>query len=94
MNGFELLFSFHGAGPVSFSIYLFSPGPPAAIYSSNMVNAGRVACIFTPFVLSIIAFICLVYIWLGGTNSSNRTFGDVYFLQVRIYGTEHTTNAD
>lgn len=47
-----------------------------------MVNAGRIACIFTPFALSIVAFICIVYLWLGGTISGNRTLGDVYFLQV------------
>lgn len=47
-----------------------------------MVNPGRVACIFTPFVLSLGALVCLVLIFLAGTIHKNDTVDDLYFLKV------------
>lgn len=48
-----------------------------------MVQAGRVACTFTPFVLTLGALICLVLIFLSGTIQRNTTVGDYYFLKVK-----------
>jgi hypothetical protein len=48
-----------------------------------MVNPGRVACIFTPFALSVASLVCLILIFLGGTSERNNTLGSFYFLKVR-----------
>ena len=47
-----------------------------------MVNAGRIACIFTPFVLSIGALATLVLVFLAGEFNHNKTLDDFYFLKV------------
>jgi len=47
-----------------------------------MVNPGRVACIFTPFVLSLGCLVCLVILFLAGTLDRNKTLDDMYFLKV------------
>jgi hypothetical protein len=47
-----------------------------------MVQAGRVACIFTPFALSIAALVCLVLVFLGGMSEHNNTLGSLYFFKV------------
>jgi hypothetical protein len=47
-----------------------------------MVNAGRVACITTPFLLSLGALVCLVLIFLAGTFDHNATVDGLYFLKV------------
>jgi len=48
----------------------------------SMVNPGRVACIFTPFALSVASLVCLILIFLGGTSEHNKTLGSFYFLKV------------
>jgi hypothetical protein len=47
-----------------------------------MVQAGRVACIAAPFLLSIAALVTLVLIFLAGTQEGNSTTGDLYFVKV------------
>jgi hypothetical protein len=47
-----------------------------------MVQAGRVACITAPFLLSIAALVTLVLIFLAGTQEGNSTTGDLYFVKV------------
>jgi len=49
-----------------------------------MVNAGRVACIFTPFVLSLGALVCLVLVFLAGEFKHNKTLDDFYFLKIDL----------
>ncbi len=48
-----------------------------------MVQAGRIACIFTPFALSIATLVCLILIFIGGTAEKNNTLGSFYFFEVR-----------
>jgi hypothetical protein len=47
-----------------------------------MVQAGRVACIFTPFALSIATLVCLILVFLGGMSEHNNTLGNLYFFKV------------
>jgi hypothetical protein len=47
-----------------------------------MVQAGRVACIFTPFALSIATLVCLILVFLGGTSKHNDALGSLYFFKV------------
>lgn len=47
-----------------------------------MVNAGRVACIFTPFALTIAALVCIILVFLAGSMDRNHTLDDMYFLKV------------
>jgi hypothetical protein len=47
-----------------------------------MVQAGRVACIFTPFALSIATLVCFILVFLGGTSEHNNTLGSFYFFKV------------
>lgn len=49
-----------------------------------MGKAGRVACIFTPYVLTIVSLICLIFVGLGCTNSKSSTLNDLYFMQVSL----------
>lgn len=49
-----------------------------------MVNAGRVACITTPFILSLGALVCLVLVFLAGTFDRNKTVDDLYFLKIDL----------
>ncbi|KAJ5095840.1 hypothetical protein NUU61_005196 [Penicillium alfredii] len=49
-----------------------------------MGKAGRVACIFTPYVFTIAALICIIMVGLGCTNSTSNTLNDLYFLRVNI----------
>ncbi|KAK5952603.1 hypothetical protein OHC33_006195 [Knufia fluminis] len=48
-----------------------------------MVNGGRVACIFTPFALTIAALVCLVLVFLGGSFSSS-TVNELYFAKLDL----------
>ena len=47
-----------------------------------MVNAGRVACIFTPFALTIAALVCVILVFLGGAFNGNSTLDDLYYAKV------------
>lgn len=47
-----------------------------------MVNVGRVACIFTPFVLTLASLACVVVFILGGSRERNATLGDLYLAKV------------
>lgn len=49
-----------------------------------MVQAGRVACITAPFLLSIAALVTLVLIFVAGTMENNNTTGDLYFVNVHL----------
>ncbi|RMZ77075.1 hypothetical protein DV737_g4562, partial [Chaetothyriales sp. CBS 132003] len=49
-----------------------------------MVNAGRVACIATPFILSLGALITLVLIFLAGTIDKSDTVDGFYFLKIDL----------
>jgi len=46
-----------------------------------MVNAGRIACISTPFVLSIASLICIILVFLAGTSKNNTSLDNIYFFQ-------------
>ncbi|KAJ5774228.1 Actin cortical patch SUR7/pH-response regulator PalI [Penicillium paradoxum] len=46
-----------------------------------MGKAGRVACIFTPYVLTIISILCIILVGLGSTRSSSDTLNDLYFVR-------------
>jgi hypothetical protein len=47
-----------------------------------MGKAGRVACIFTPYVLTIASLICIIMVGLGCTKSSSDTLNNLYFMRV------------
>jgi hypothetical protein len=47
-----------------------------------MVQAGRLVCIFIPFVLSLASLVCIVLVFLGGTSQHNNTLGGIYFFKV------------
>ncbi|KAJ5574392.1 uncharacterized protein N7459_008819 [Penicillium hispanicum] len=49
-----------------------------------MGKAGRVACIFTPYVLTIAALICIVMVGLGCTKASSSTLDNLYFIRVNL----------
>lgn len=53
---------------------------------TTMVNAGRVACIATPFALTIGALICLILVFLGGSIEKSSTLDSLYFAKVRLLG--------
>ncbi len=54
-----------------------------------MVNAGRVACIFTPFALCLASLVCIILVFLGGWNAHSTTLGNFYFLQVSLPASEY-----
>lgn len=49
-----------------------------------MGKGGRVACIFTPYVLTVVSLICLIFVGLGCTDAKSKTRNDLYFMQVRL----------
>ncbi|KAI9848931.1 MAG: hypothetical protein M1838_000311 [Thelocarpon superellum] len=46
-----------------------------------MGKAGRFACILTPMLLTLASLICILLVGLGGTNQSNNTLNNFYFLK-------------
>ncbi|KAI9810174.1 MAG: hypothetical protein M1827_006620 [Pycnora praestabilis] len=46
-----------------------------------MGKAGRFACIFAPFALTLASLICIVLVGLGGTNKSSTTLANLYFFK-------------
>ncbi|KAJ5551459.1 hypothetical protein N7535_000591 [Penicillium sp. DV-2018c] len=49
-----------------------------------MGKAGRVACIFTPYVLTIASLVCIIFVGLGCTNASSSTLNNLYFLRLDL----------
>jgi hypothetical protein len=47
-----------------------------------MGKAGRVACIFTPYALTIASLICIIMVGLGCTKASSDTLNNLYFIRV------------
>jgi hypothetical protein len=49
-----------------------------------MGKAGRVACIFTPYALTIASLICIILVGLGCTNKDSSTLNDLYFFRADL----------
>lgn len=49
-----------------------------------MGKAGRIACIFTPWALTVASFVCLVLIELGGSNKGSTELNRLYFMQANF----------
>ncbi|GAD94991.1 integral membrane protein [Paecilomyces variotii No. 5] len=49
-----------------------------------MGKAGRIVCIFTPYVLTIASLVCLILVGLGCTNKSSSTLNDLYFFRADL----------
>ena len=47
------------------------------------------ACIATPMALSIASLICLVVVFLGGTNSNDANLRSLYYFKVRTNMSEY-----
>jgi len=47
-----------------------------------MGKAGRIACIFTPYILTIASLICIIIVGLGCTKASDSNLSDLYFVRV------------
>ena len=65
-------------------LYLYSYLLPQYINTSQftMGKAGRIACIFTPYVLTIASLICIIMVGLGCTKASSSTLNNLYFIRV------------
>ncbi|KAL9110511.1 MAG: hypothetical protein Q9227_004869 [Pyrenula ochraceoflavens] len=59
-----------------------------------MGKGGRIACIFTPFILTLASLICLVLVWLGGTNKSSSTLANLYFFKADLTNFTASPNLD
>ncbi|KAJ6187210.1 hypothetical protein N7519_002118 [Penicillium mononematosum] len=49
-----------------------------------MGKAGRVACIFTPYLLTIASLICIIMVGLGCTKASSDTLNNLYFIRLDL----------
>lgn len=49
-----------------------------------MGKGGRIACIFTPYVLTIASAICLVLVGLGCTQKDSTTLTNLHFFRVSL----------
>ncbi|KGO75206.1 Actin cortical patch SUR7/pH-response regulator PalI [Penicillium italicum] len=49
-----------------------------------MGKAGRVACIFTPYVFTIASLICIIMVGLGCTKASSSTLNNLYFIRLDL----------
>lgn len=49
-----------------------------------MGKAGRIACIFTPYVLTIASLICIIMVGLGCTKASDSNLSNLYFIRVSL----------
>lgn len=47
-----------------------------------MGKAGRIACIFTPYALTIGALVSLIFVGLGCTNSDSGTLNNIFYFRV------------
>ena len=51
-----------------------------------MAKAGRIACIFTPFALSIASLICIVLVMSGGLDKKSSILDEMYFFRADLSG--------
>ncbi|PLB45499.1 hypothetical protein P170DRAFT_413762 [Aspergillus steynii IBT 23096] len=49
-----------------------------------MGKAGRIFCIFTPYVLTIASLICIIMVGLGCTNSGSNNLNELYFFRANL----------
>ncbi|KAJ5234823.1 uncharacterized protein N7469_003991 [Penicillium citrinum] len=49
-----------------------------------MGKAGRIACIFTPYILTIASLICIIIVGLGCTKASDSNLSDLYFVRIDL----------
>ncbi|KAL4918960.1 SUR7/PalI family-domain-containing protein [Aspergillus aurantiobrunneus] len=49
-----------------------------------MGKAGRFVCIFTPYVLTIAALVCLIVVGLGSTDNGNNSLRELYFFRADL----------
>ncbi|KXG45158.1 Actin cortical patch SUR7/pH-response regulator PalI [Penicillium griseofulvum] len=49
-----------------------------------MGKAGRIACIFTPYALTIASLICIIMVGLGCTKASSDTLNNLYFIRLDL----------
>lgn len=47
-----------------------------------MGKLGRIVCIATPMVLTVASFICIVVVFLAGSNRNDPTLRGLYFFKV------------
>ncbi|KAJ5256626.1 hypothetical protein N7478_012730 [Penicillium angulare] len=59
-----------------------------------MGKAGRVACIITPYLLTIATLICIIVVALGCTKSSSSTLSNLYFIRVDLRNIDNGTKTD
>jgi hypothetical protein len=55
-----------------------------------MGKAGRIACIFTPFALSVASLICIVLVMSGGLDKKSSTLDQLYFFRTDLSGLYNT----
>ncbi|KAJ5602019.1 hypothetical protein N7510_011553 [Penicillium lagena] len=55
-----------------------------------MGKVGRIACIFTPYVLTVASLICLIFVGIGCTASNSSTKTNLYFFRIN---TENITTS-
>lgn len=51
-----------------------------------MGKAGRIACIFTPFALSIASLVCIILVMSGGLDKKSTTLDKMYFFRTDLSG--------
>jgi hypothetical protein len=56
----------------------------------KMGRAGRIACIFTPFALSIASLVCLILVMTGGLDKKSSTLDRLYFFRTDLRGLYNT----
>ncbi|KAJ9220947.1 hypothetical protein DTO207G8_2643 [Paecilomyces variotii] len=49
-----------------------------------MGKAGRIVCIFTPYLLTIASLICLILVGVGCTNKNSSTLNNLYFFRADL----------
>ncbi|KAK5082833.1 hypothetical protein LTR05_006714 [Lithohypha guttulata] len=59
-----------------------------------MVNAGRVVCITTPFLLTIGALLCLILVFLAGSIDRSSTLDSLYFAKLDLSNFTTTASAN
>jgi hypothetical protein len=52
----------------------------------KMGRAGRIACIFTPFALSIASLICIILVMSAGLSKGSSTLSQMYFFRTDLSG--------
>ena len=59
-----------------------------------MGKAGRIACIFTPWALTVASFICLILVELGGWRTHSTELNSLYFFQANFTGLDVSSAGD